>query len=967
MAQATMISGNGLKLSSDEPTFHLGKPHLSPAAMCPDVPLEAVARSFRHFQKNASPAKGMDFWYLSFPGRREHAQLFRDLHGYDPQAADRLALAMTSMPEVGSEFLGFFLLAELGRGAFGRVYLAQQGELANRPVVLKVAADAWGEVQSLAQLQHPHIVPVYSVHHSEPFLAVCMPFHGSTTLQDVLQEVRKQASPPTSGRTLVQVFRKNPSPFSSDVTSQVPTFNGLSYVEALVWVGTKLADGLAHAHEHGIVHRDLKPANVLLTDEGEPMLLDFNVAEDLKLRAGASVACAAGTLPYMAPEQIAGMGKTPVPVDCRSDVYAFGIVLYELLTGQYPFRRREITLEGVEPILEDRSVPPPPLRRWNRAVSPALQAIVTRCLEFNPDRRYPSARELQEDLECQRSHQPLRHTPEPIGKERLSKWFRRHPRVFTGGLAALGAFVLLAALGIVLMVRNKQLENLHQQDQERTRLQNERETARTSWQQFQEELKTALFLLYTRSTEPEQRIRGMTLASKLINGYKVLENELWQHEPLVQALPAADRQQLGESMGELLLLLARGHLTGEDAPSQDALQKALLMNERAENCSPPAAASPALWRQRAHLNALLGRKAQAKACQSKADSLPLRTAQDYYWLASDHLSAGRIREALPLFQTAAHKEPQNFWAWFVLANCYERLAVDGRAEACYGACIALWPRFHWAHFNRALAFLRQQEYRLACADFDTVIQLQPNLTDAYLNRALARQGLRQFQEAEQDLTEALQRGDSSTRLYFLRARVRGERGDKEGAARDYQEGLRRKPVDEISWLARGFAHLSRDPHAALADFNHALRLNPRSFAGLQNKAHVLAEKLGRTEEALKALNLAVEWYPESTMARGGRGVLLARLGRRAPAIRDAEETLLCDTSPPRLYQVACIYALTSLQQPEDRLRAFQLLSSALRKGYGFDLLEADQDLDPIRNLPEFRRLVDAARSLRPTS
>jgi eukaryotic-like serine/threonine-protein kinase len=169
------------------------------------------------------------------------------------------------------------------------------------------------------------------------------------------------------------------------------------------------------------------------------------------LHVGASVAWAAGTLPYMAPEQIAGMGKFPVPLDCRSDVYAFGIILYELLTGCYPFRRREITLEGVEPILEDRFIPPRRLRRLNPAVSPALEAIVDRCLQFNPDRRYPSARELQEDLECQRNHKPLRHTPEPIGKERLGKWIRRHPRLFTGSLVALAALLPLGALAMVLL------------------------------------------------------------------------------------------------------------------------------------------------------------------------------------------------------------------------------------------------------------------------------------------------------------------------------------------------------------------------------------------------------------------------------------------------------------------------------------------------------------------------------------
>src|SRR5262249_41100922 len=154
--------------------------------------------------------------------------------------------------------------------------------------------------------------------------------------------------------------------------------------------------------------------------------------------------------------------------------------------------------------------------------------------------------------------------------------------------------------------------------------------------------------------------------------------------------------------------------------------------------------------------------------------------QDHYWRGSELVAAGRLGEALPLLQQAAHQEPQNFWAWFVLANGYERVGMDGRAEACHGACIALWPRFPWPHFNRGLAFLRQQENRLACADFDTVIQLRPDLTETYLNRALARQGLRQYQEAEQDLTEALRRGDTSTRLYFLRSRVREQRGDKDG-------------------------------------------------------------------------------------------------------------------------------------------------------------------------------------------
>src|SRR4029077_20626246 len=126
------------------------------------------------------------------------------------------------------------------------------------------------------------------------------------------------------------------------------------------------------------------------------------------------------------------------------------------------------------------------------------------------------------------------------------------------------------------------------------------------------------------------------------------------------------------------------------------------------------------------------------------------------------------------------RAPQDFWAWFVLANCYDRLSNDAEAKACYGTCVALKPDFVWAHFNRGLALLRKQEYRTACADFDTVLKMRPELTDAYLNRALARQGLRQFREAERFWTDPLDRG-APTRLYFLRARVREQLGDREAA------------------------------------------------------------------------------------------------------------------------------------------------------------------------------------------
>jgi tetratricopeptide (TPR) repeat protein len=678
----------------------------------------------------------------------------------------------------------------------------------------------------------------------------------------------------------------------------------------------------------------------------------------------------AGTFPYMAPEQLAAMMGTPTPLDGRCDIYAFGIMLHELLTGRYPFPARGPVRGMLEHLLEERRRLPIDLRRWNPAVSPALESIVRRCLEVDAERRYQSARELQEDLECQRTHQRLRHAPEPSWKERLWKWTRRNPRTTVAGVVGNCAVVLLTSLAVLLIARDRQMDRLRELEMERVKAQHAGERALSVWRLFQQDMKTAQFALYTRTHEADQLDAGVALGYRLLAGYGILNDPAWQDSPLVRMLPQGDRAELTESAAELLLLVARAELLrhthlGDTAARHAALTRARILNERAEACSKQAAASPALWRQRAELCALLGRSDESKFCRGQAEALPLLTAHDHYWLASDHVAAGRLREALPLLQQATHLEPQNFWAWFVLANGYDRLGQDRRAEGCYGSCIALAPGFAWSYFNRGLAFLRQQDYRLACADFDQSLRLRPDDPDAHLNRALARQGLRQYREADDDLTQALNLSGPATRLFFLRSRVRDQLGDKGGAHHDYQEGLRTPPADEKSWLARGFAHLGRDPEAALGDFEEALRLNPRSAAGMQNKAHVLAEKLGRTEEALRVLDRAVELYPESAQARGGRGVLQARLGKRAAAHRDAEETLILEVTPARQYQVACIYALTARQQPDDRLQALQLLSSALRAGYGLHLLETDADLNAIRDLPDFRRLVEAARTLRP--
>src|SRR5262249_42217354 len=124
----------------------------------------------------------------------------------DIQTSRQAASGATGLPQVGGHFLGFRLIDELGRGAFGKVYLARQGKLADRPVVLKISPRLDREPKVLAQLQHTNIVPVYSIHRADRLKVVCMPYYGSTTLKDVYQYLERQASLPESGLGLISTL-----------------------------------------------------------------------------------------------------------------------------------------------------------------------------------------------------------------------------------------------------------------------------------------------------------------------------------------------------------------------------------------------------------------------------------------------------------------------------------------------------------------------------------------------------------------------------------------------------------------------------------------------------------------------------------------------------------------------------------------------------------------------------------------
>lgn len=300
----------------------------------------------------------------------------------------------------GSTLGPFKIQSLIGKGGMGEVFSARDTRL-NRDVAVKVLPGDFasdpdrlrrfeGEAKTLAALNHPNILTIFDtgIHESSPYL-----------ISELLE-----------GRTLREELSRGPLPLrrATDYALQA-------------------ANGLAAAHGQGIIHRDLKPENIFLTRDGRLKILDFGLAKPghiLNERRGPDTDPAGptviqstvsgaflGTPGYMSPEQVRGE-----PADQRSDIFALGCVVYEMLTGALAFRR-DTAVECMNAVLKAEPID---LTTVNSSVSPALERLVRRCLEKEPDKRWQTARDLSFALEVasnapQRNGEPQFSSPRHAG------------------------------------------------------------------------------------------------------------------------------------------------------------------------------------------------------------------------------------------------------------------------------------------------------------------------------------------------------------------------------------------------------------------------------------------------------------------------------------------------------------------------------------------------------------------------
>jgi len=845
---------------------------------------------------------------------------------------------------------------ELGRGGMGRVYAARDLKL-GRDVALKVLSAREDqnvrrfeqEARAAGALNHPNIVDVHDIgnHAGWPYI-VSELLYGAT--------LRTQLA-----------------------GGAIPLRKAIDYAR-------QLARGLSAAHEKGIVHRDLKPENLFVTAEGVLKILDFGIAkllasdrraaapDDTTPPVSTDTGAILGTVEYMSPEQVRGQD-----VDHRSDIFSFGAIVHEMLTGRRPFQRASPIETGYAILNQEPEALPP-------EVPAALRHVVRRCLAKDPQERFQSAHELLLRLD---------EIAEDTGATavRRSRWLRRaglagaFALAIAGGVAA--AFVFAPVLqGWLSQLRGtaaptkrlavlpfREVGGAREGEAFSAGLAEILTNKLRQLEQFQGSLRvvsaSAVLKEGVAGPRDAQRAFGATLAlsgsvrsstdnvmvaAELVDTKSLLvlaARDLEVPRKKISALQGLLLQRVSEMLElELrpeaqraleagltpvpgayeLYLQGRGYLQRYDR--QENLDNALAVFQKALAKDPSYvlawAGQAEAWLRSYRLNRdpqFLGR---ARESGRRAVELNDQLAPAHITVGLIETAAGEHPQAIASFERALKLEPGSADAVRELANAYDEGGRTPEAEATYRRAIQMRPDSWAAHKDLGLFYNRHGRIAEALPWLQGVIELTPDNYAGYANLGAMYLRLGRYVEAAAMLERSLGLNPTSQSysnlgtVYYFQKKYRQ-------AAEMYLKAVELTPTDDRTWGNLGDAYRWMPGKA---------EESARAF----RQAAVQAEK-------------QVAASPRDADLRSRLAMYRISVGEAEPArAQIAEAVKLAPQNGQVLYRAALVY-----EQSGMRGRALESLGAALRAGYSQEEIEKAPPLTALRNDPGYAKLIEHSK------
>jgi eukaryotic-like serine/threonine-protein kinase len=794
---------------------------------------------------------------------------------------------MAVSPPTLGQLLGHYRIIEkIGAGGMGVVYRAHDERL-DRDVAIKIlpklglVSDAARrqfrqEALSLAKITHPHVAMAFDFGHDDGINYLVTEFVSGLTLDAKL-----------AGRPLPEAEILN--------------------------LGKQLASGLESAHLEGVIHRDLKPSNLKVTPDGRLKILDFGLAFMLKTETDVTVTAPlsetysdAGTLPYMAPEQLKGAKP-----DARADIWSAGVVLYEMSTGKPPFS----DLTGaplIAAILERLPIPP---RKVNTKLSQGLERVILRALQKDPKERYQSAGDLRIDLaNLETGTIPI--FPKPVRAVNRKWWlpialvivlglsglwrqrYRTIPPARENKMMAVLPFESVAndpptnalGLGLTETVNAKlvqavdgghlQLVSTHDLVERgvKTSDQAQREfgtdlVLEGSLQQNGARLRVTWSLVNPRT---HTQIAANTITGSADDIFGLQDNIFDEVlEKLSLAIDPARRQALEgrpdtQPAAYDFYLRGRGYL--EDYQTRDNLEKAIAEFERAigiDKNYAPAYAAMGLAYNTGFQWKDWGKDWEEKAAIqcNRALAITPQLAEGHTCLGNVFFSSGRYEEAVNQFQRSLDLDHNSDETLRSLAAAYQKLGKASAAERAYRKAISLRPNY-WGVYNAFGTFYyNQARYADAVAMFKRAIQVAPLSYNGYSNLGAMYLLLGQYGEAVEALKQSIalrptanSYGNLGTVYFYMRR--------YSDSAESVQQALKIDPADWLNWGNLGdtlFQIPTRRPESkrayekAIAQAKARLDVNPRDALTLAFTADyyaMLDQEVQGKEQLTRALAIA---------------------------------------------------------------------------------------------------------------